>query len=254
MDLNSINPLLASLRGGIPARGAASGPQFSAAPSAAVTTEIEAERQLKALAAEAGPNANISIRYRYDIGPDGKPVLVGGTVSTSERIVTRGDGKALEQAGYVPLLPPLPNGFNDLRAPQLAIAPTEQAELFGLSSEEAAWLKELRGIDAGVRTHEGLHYDAAGGLAQGLPGYTYIEGPDGGFYAVGGEVQVKASSTTNPDKSQRDSAALFNAATAPGDASAQDMAAARGFAQQSAAAAYATRVTVDVPNLIRMAA
>lgn len=251
MNLNTINPLLASLRGGYPARSVQSEPQFSAQSS--LNTELEAQRQLKAVANEAGPNANISINYRYDIGPDGKPVLVGGTVSSSERIVTRGDGKPLEEvAGYVPLLPPLPNGFSDLQVPRIGIGPSEEADLFSLSNEEAAWLKELRGIDAGVRTHEALHFRAAGGLSQGLPGYTYIEGPDGGFYAVGGEVQVRASSTSDPAKSQRESAALFNAATAPGDASAQDMAAARGFVQQAANAAYMPRV--DVPNLIKMAA
>ena len=81
--------------------------------------------------------------------------------------------------------------------------------------------------DLQVRLHESLHHDAAGGNASGSPEFQTVTGPDGNIYAVGGHVNVQTTATSDPNKAARDAATLAHAATAPGDASAQDLSVAR---------------------------
>lgn len=114
---------------------------------------------------------------------------------------------------------------------------TEGLRETGQRLAEGLALSRLRDTDAAVRAHEGLHFRAAGGLAAGLPRLEYVEGPDGRYYAVAGQVAVQAGATSDPEKASRDAAAYARAAMAPGDASAQDMAAARN-AHAHAASAY----------------
>lgn len=184
--------------------------------------------ELQAEAAKAGAHANVSVQYQYAVGPDGQLYVVGGRVSTSERVVRDGAGE--QQGGYAPVVPPLPNGFSE----KIQLSPEDFAETFGLTGGEREHLRALKTADAEVRGHEALHFRAAGGLAQGLPQYSYQQGPDGAFYAVGGEVAVQTGVTADPEKARRDAQALAVAATAPGDASAQDMQAARGAFSRAA--------------------
>ena len=58
----------------------------------------------------------------------------------------------------------------------------------GLTPEEQAVVAKLRQTDRQVRAHEQAHLAAAGGLARGVS-FTYVTGPDGQRYAVGGEVR-----------------------------------------------------------------
>ncbi len=192
--------------------------------------DAEARANLQRAVAEAGPNAQVNVQYRYDVGPDGRLYLTGGTVTTTERVTKDAAGREVSQS---PSPPPLENGLSDLAGPKLGLSPLELADTFGLSEAEEAQLSQLRASDIGVRMHEAQHYRAAGGLANGGPQYDYVQGPDGSFYAVGGAVSVSSTPTNDPQKAARDASTLVNAATAPGDASAQDIAAARGFYSQS---------------------
>ena len=95
------------------------------------------------------------------------------------------------------------------------------------SAAETLALRELQQADATVRSHEGLHFRAAGGVASGIPQYQYTVGPDGRLYATGGNVEVRSTPTADRDKALEQAANISRAATAPGDASVQDLVAAR---------------------------
>jgi len=188
--------------------------------------------RLRAEAAKAGANANVSIQYQYTVGPDGQLYVSGGTVSSSERVVRDAKGQELE--AYAPILPPL---ANESASGRLKLSPEAFAESFGLNDQERTQLRELQNRDAEVRIHEAQHFRAAGGLAKGTPNYTYQQGPDGQFYAVGGNVQLQTSRGSDPEQAKRDAQSFSNAAQAPGDASAQDISVARD-ALSNAAALY----------------
>lgn len=151
----------------------------------------------------------------------------GQSYITSITITRGGDASAAMQ--------PLQKAMEDISPLRMPFSPSDMAEGFaakmrefsqGLSEELAT--AELRNADANVRNHEGLHFRTAGGLAAGLPNLEYMRGPDGQYYAVAGEVRVQTSATADPEKASRDAATYARAATAPADASAQDMSAARG--------------------------
>src|SRR5690606_21981384 len=86
-------------------------------------------------------------------------------------------------------------------------------------ASDLTFLQKLRQSDLAVRTHEGLHQHAAGGLASGDIHYEYQEGPDGTLYAVGGHVDIQTSATSDPEKATSEAATAALAAAAPGDAS-----------------------------------
>ena len=83
---------------------------------------------------------------------------------------------------------------------------------------------ELQGVDGAVKAHEKTHMAILGGAAGSGIQYTYIRGPDGSRYAVGGSIKVDMSPVPgNPaatiDKARR----IRLAALAPGNPSAADM-------------------------------
>ena len=101
------------------------------------------------------------------------------------------------------------------------------------TEEEQKRIDELKKIDTQVRAHEAAHQAAAGGLARGKS-FTYTTGPDGGQYAVGGEVQIDTSPIpNNPQATISKMQQVQRAVLAPADPSGQDMA----VAAQAAAAA-----------------
>lgn len=103
-----------------------------------------------------------------------------------------------------------------------------------LSEEEKAQIAKLQARDREVRAHEQAHAAAGAGLA-GAPTYSYQQGPDGKQYAVGGEVSIKAStSSSNPRQSIQQLQQMARAALAPAQPSGQDRAVAAAAQQQIA--------------------
>lgn len=162
--------------------------------------------RLQAQAELAGGSATTKVSYA--IGPDGKSYVASITVNKSVPQTQTGD---VQGAQDVPL---------------------------ELNAAEQRRVAELQAADIAVRNHEAMHFRAAGEVASGTPEYSYIQGPDGQFYAVAGAVHVHTGSTSDPEKAARNAATMARAALAPGDASAADLQAAKS-ATGNAVASYA---------------
>lgn len=91
-----------------------------------------------------------------------------------------------------------------------------------LSRAEQEQLRELRQTDQEVRRHENAHRNVGGGIA-GPPRYQTVRGPDGGQYAVSGEVQIDTSEVPrDPEATARKMDQVIRAALAPAEPSPQD--------------------------------
>ena len=100
-----------------------------------------------------------------------------------------------------------------------------------LSKEQLAEVARLAATDRHVRNHEQAHLVAAGPYARGGPSYSYVTGPDGQQYAVGGEVSLDVSPVQGDPKATIQKAQVLEAAAnAPVDPSAQDRAVAAAAA------------------------
>ncbi len=92
-----------------------------------------------------------------------------------------------------------------------------------LSPDALQELSKLKARDQQVRAHEAAHMAAGGALVRGGARYTYQRGPDGGQYAVGGEVTLDTSAVPNDPKATILKAQRIQAAAmAPADPSGQD--------------------------------
>lgn len=92
----------------------------------------------------------------------------------------------------------------------------------GLTPEEEQTVDDLQQRDAEVRRHEQAHA-AAGGQYAGAPTYEYERGPDGQFYAVGGEVSIDTSAIPgDPEATIAKMQQVRRAALAPAQPSPQD--------------------------------
>lgn len=200
--------------------------------------DTQIRNKVQAEIASAPKDASTTINYKYAAGPDGKLYAVDATITTTRKI--RGPRSPLgkddafnNDSGRSALNPNYFAGngqkFSDLYSPRLGLSPADQAIIFGQEVGEAVANARLRASDTGVRTHEGLHLKSSGGLAVGLPEFDLVQGPDGGFYAIGGKVDLQTTSTSDPIKAARQARDFANAAQAPGDASAQDI----GVAQRA---------------------
>lgn len=119
----------------------------------------------------------------------------------------------------------------------LSAAQKKTADVIQLS-DESRELAKLVQRDRDVRTHEAAHA-AVGGPYAGSPSLTYKSGPDGRFYAVGGEVSIDLSPVLGDPRATIEKAQTVRAAAlAPIQPSAQDMRVA-ARAMQMAAKAYA---------------
>ncbi|MBV6631604.1 MAG: hypothetical protein KI792_01080 [Alphaproteobacteria bacterium] len=106
----------------------------------------------------------------------------------------------------------------------------------GLTPEEEARVQELQRIDAEVRRHEQAHMNAGGQYA-GQASYTYETGPDGGRYAVAGEVPIDTAPVPDDPQATIDKMeVVIRAALAPAEPSAQDLRVAAGARQTIASA------------------
>jgi len=106
-----------------------------------------------------------------------------------------------------------------------------------LTEEEKKQVQELKERDAEVRAHEQAHLAAAGSLSQGGASFEYQKGPDGGSYAIGGEVSIDTSKVAGDpaatiEKAQR----IRRAAQAPAEPSSTDRAVAASASAMEAEA------------------
>jgi len=83
-------------------------------------------------------------------------------------------------------------------------------------------IQELAARDREVRAHEQAHAAVAGQYGSS-PTYSFVRGPDGVSYAVGGEVKIDTSPIPgDPEATLRKAQQLRRAANAPADPSSQD--------------------------------
>lgn len=88
--------------------------------------------------------------------------------------------------------------------------------------QEQKVVDELATTDRAVRSHEQAHAAVAGQYA-GTTTYSFVRGPDGVSYAVGGEVSIDSSPVPNdPEATIRKAQQIRMAANAPADPSPQD--------------------------------
>lgn len=105
----------------------------------------------------------------------------------------------------------------------------------GLTADERRVVAELRQIDGRVRAHEQAHLAAGAGLVRGVS-FTFVTGPDGRQYAVGGEVSIDTSPANDPQATIRKAKQIRRAANAPADPSTQDRAVAAQASRMEQAA------------------
>lgn len=115
-------------------------------------------------------------------------------------------------------------------------ASTGASEEDTLDAEEEERVRDLKQRDAEVKSHEQAHMAAGGGLVQGAASYTYEKGPDGGMYAVGGEVKIDTSPAKDPDQTIAKMQQVRRAALAPAQPSSTDRSVAAQASQVEAQA------------------
>lgn len=98
----------------------------------------------------------------------------------------------------------------------------EDPDQDGLTEEEEDQVEKLKQRDREVRAHEQAHARVGGPYA-GAPSYTFQQGPDGGRYAIGGEVQIDTSPESEPEATVRKMQIVIRAALAPAEPSSQDL-------------------------------
>jgi hypothetical protein len=113
-----------------------------------------------------------------------------------------------------------------------------------LSPDQEEEIRRLAARDVAVRAHEAAH-QAAAGAAGGGASFSYVTGPDGKQYAVGGEVPVQLAAGRTPEETIRNAQRVRAAALAPADPSAQD----RAVASEAAALEAAARAEISTRQL-----
>jgi hypothetical protein len=133
-------------------------------------------------------------------------------------------------------------------APRTEARPQKSQPDQKLTPEELAVVQELKEIDRSVRAHEAAHMAAGAGMTSGAT-FTYQRGPDGGNYAVGGEVRINGSGARTPEEAIQKARQLRAAALAPADPSGQDRAvAAAATAMEQEAMAQSAQLKAEAAN------
>jgi len=102
--------------------------------------------------------------------------------------------------------------------------PAQKREQQNYEQAVARQLQQLQSRDREVRAHEAAHVAAGGRYVTGGPSYTYQRGPNGRFYAVGGEVSIDVSAIpSNPQATLEKAEVVRRAALAPAQPSPQDL-------------------------------
>jgi len=91
-----------------------------------------------------------------------------------------------------------------------------------LEEQELKELQQLKIRDTEVRTHEQAHLSAVGRYARGGASFTYQRGPDGGSYAISGEVGIDVAKESTPEATINKMQTIKRAALAPANPSAAD--------------------------------
>jgi len=99
---------------------------------------------------------------------------------------------------------------------------TSNNESKNLDQLELKELQQLKRRDKEVRSHEQAHLSAAGRYAKGGASFTYQKGPDGGSYAIGGEVGIDVAKESSPEATITKMQAIKRAALAPATPSGAD--------------------------------
>ncbi len=122
-------------------------------------------------------------------------------------------------------------------ASELQIKKERDSYPFNIDSAERVLIQKLRARDREVKQHEQAHIAVGGRYVKGGPSYTYQRGPDGHYYAIGGEVSLDVSPVPGDPEDTIDKAqTIQRAATAPINPSTQDrMVAARARAMEQQA-------------------
>lgn len=165
-----------------------------------------------------------STRAQESAGAAGQQAVRGGAVAPlrSDAIlalqgVDKAEDKKAQQAGTAT------GGRQDgANASQSASGKKEGTGPDGLTEGEEKQVRELKKRDREVRAHEQAHARAGGPYAS-APTYTFQQGPDGGRYAIGGEVQIDTSAEQTPEATARKMQIVIRAALAPADPSSQDL-------------------------------
>ncbi|MGB3224757.1 MAG: putative metalloprotease CJM1_0395 family protein [Desulforhopalus sp.] len=89
-------------------------------------------------------------------------------------------------------------------------------------TQDLSQLQQLKLRDTEVRTHEQAHLSAAGQYARGGASFTYQKGPDGGSYAVAGEVNIDVTKEPSPEATIAKMQTVKRAALAPANPSGAD--------------------------------
>ena len=119
--------------------------------------------------------------------------------------------------------------------------PAQKREQRQFEQAVARQLQQLQSRDREVRAHEAAHAAVGGQYVSGGPSYTYQRGPNGRFYAIGGEVQIDVSAIpSNPEATLDKAEVVQRAALAPAQPSPQDLRVA------SNAARLASRARVEI--------
>ena len=176
----------------------------------------------------------------------GSPAPAANTAGTAAAAPSLGRSALANNGQPAPVLPLLPNAvpvIGDAANTENNTGSGAEGERTpdnpqGLTEDEQRLVAELKRIDAEVRRHEQAHMNAGGQYA-GQASYTYETGPDGGRYAVAGEVPIDtAPIPDDPEATIDKMEVVIRAALAPAEPSAQDQRVAAG-AQQTIVAAQA---------------
>jgi hypothetical protein len=127
--------------------------------------------------------------------------------------------------------------LDDLLGQKSAMERKQAEEKGSRSTEVLAELSQLKARDGEVRAHEAAHIATGGRYITGGASYTYQRGPDGGQYAVGGEVGIDSSPASGkPEETVQKMRVVRAAALAPSEPSGADLSVAAAASQAEAAA------------------
>lgn len=214
--------------------------------AATTASQAQFESQIAQQVASAGSGASVDVQYRYSTGPDGALIVSGAEVTITREVPS--SLTALTAGAKPQQNLPAATGSSARNIRDIVDISGNSPDQFGLNDGEREQVRRLQAADSAVRQHEGLHFRASAGLGS-LPEYQTVTGPDGKQYAVGGSVGVSGTRGADPEKAAREAQTLVLAATAPGDASAQDLSAARQFSAAGSDASQAVNASEKAQNI-----
>jgi len=144
---------------------------------------------------------------------------------------TRGVETSRPTTSYTRLTPPAESSTSISNRSNSINSDDEQQQSQAQRREEQQYqqavdrqVRELSARDREVRAHEAAHAAVGGRYVTGGPSFTYQRGPNGRFYAIGGEVSIDVSAVpANPQATLDKAETVRRAALAPAQPSPQDL-------------------------------